>query len=243
MTLRDFTGPLRHHAGDVWHAVQDLYLRWRIKRQGGSYTDFYAVKMNRKAQRRGRTVNGRPEEKTFQLAFLQSQGLRSDTALLDYGCGAAAAGINFIRYLEPNCYTGADISQECIDLALAQVRHYGLEDKQPRFTHLPGGALDSLAGTTFDVVWAQSVFTHMPSHAIKSLLVQLPNLLRPKAVFYATFAPTSGTYRRGRVKNFYYNPDSLVAMAREAGFLCEIVEEWIHPLSQTDTMLRLTLPG
>ena len=179
MTLRHVTSRLRHHAGDFWHAAQDLYLLAHIRNRGGSYTDFYAAKMDRKAQRVGSTVNGRPEDKTFHLKFLQAHGLHADTAFLDYGCGAAAAGINIIRYLDPNRYTGADISLACLDLARVQVREYGLEARQPRFVHVAGGTLEALAGTTYDMVWAQSVLTHMPPDAIKSLLWHLSTLLSP----------------------------------------------------------------
>ena len=118
-----------------------------------------------------------------------------------------------------------------------------LEAKQPHFVHLAGGTLDALAGTTYDIVWVQSVLTHMPPDAIKSLLLHLPDLLRPKAVFYATFSCTDGTSHRSRVKNFYYKPDLLLAMASEAGFQCEIVDEWVHPASKTDKLLRFTMPA
>ena len=119
MVFRHFTGRLRHHAGDFWHAAQDLYLLSRIRIGGGSYTDFYAARMDRKAQRLGSRLFGPPEQKTFQLKFLQAHGLHADTALLDYGCGGAAAGINFIQYLDPNRYTGADISRASLDIARA----------------------------------------------------------------------------------------------------------------------------
>lgn len=241
MSVRELVGRARYRAGDVYHAMQDWWLYWRVRRSGGSYTDFYEAKMNRKAAKNGITVNGRPSDKQFQLAFLQRHGLRPDVDFLDYGCGAGAAAVNFVGYLEEGRYTGADISEACVDLARAQLSGAGLAGKRPVFVHLPGGSLAGLKSRTFDVIWAQSVFTHMPPDAIGALFDQLPALMKPGARFYATFAHSDNpSPRRNRVKNYDYSPAFLRRLADARGFTCTFVDDWVHPASPNDRMLRLS---
>jgi len=91
--VKNFSG-LRHFAGDIWHQVQDQILFWNVKRRGGTYTDFYAIKMDRKALKDGMEVSGRPKDKIFHLDFLREQGLVPSMHFLDFGCGAAASGFH-----------------------------------------------------------------------------------------------------------------------------------------------------
>lgn len=232
---------LRYQAGDVWHAMQDAALLWQVRRRGGSYADFYAAKMDRKARKIGVEVNGRPEDKAFHLVFLRQQGLQPSMDMLDYGCGAAAAGVSFIGFLDRGRYTGADVSQECLTLAAARLGSAGLSDKRPAFVHLPSGSLTPLEGRQFDIIWAQSVLTHMPPDLIATLFSAASRMLRPDGVFFATFAYSAHPRGQSRVKNFDYHTTELQTLAAQAGLAATVVETWVHPAGGNDKMLQLRL--
>ena len=227
-------GRLRYQAGDVWHAIQDRVLMWQTTRSGGSY-----AKMDRKARKIGVEVNGRPEDKAFHLAFLKKHGMVPSMRLLDYGCGAATAGVVFIAYLDEGGYTGADVSREVLNLAQERLGPAGLATKRPTFVHLAGGSLEPLAGRQFDRIWAQSVVSHMPADMVQSLLHGVKRLLAPEGAFFATFTYSDRSGLQTRVKNFDYHPDDLLAMASAAGLSASVVDGWVHPTSALDRMLKV----
>ena len=82
-------------------------------------------------------------------------------------------------------YVGADVSRECLKLASERVEHFGLGDKAPSFLHLPGGSLEPIRNKKFDVIWAQSVLTHLPETLIEQFfdLAKRDFCLKPKIFF------------------------------------------------------------
>src|ERR1043165_3214961 len=93
------------------HAIETaLYLLYRFL--GGNYADYYTKLTDR-------TVTSNPQwgmttDHRFQVEYLKKQGLELHHRVLDYGCGAIAAGLSFIEYLAPDNYTGADISAQAL---------------------------------------------------------------------------------------------------------------------------------
>ena len=226
---------------DAWNTSKDLLLLCRICLAGGSYTDFYAARMDKLAESVGETVTGRPEDKLFQLEYLEKHGLTPDAEFLDYGCGAVAAGVHFIKYLESGRYTGADISGRCIELAESRIQKLSLQGKEARLVHLPGGDLAKLNGRRFDIIWAQSVFTHMPADAIRGFLIAVRRFLKPSGRFFANFASAEGKRRRTSVKDFYYKSDLFLQAAKVTGYDCEIMSDWRHPAGAFDRLLCFSL--
>jgi len=233
------TARIRYKAGDVWHAVQDAALFWGTRLRGGTYADFYAAKMDRKARKIGVGVNGRPEDKAFHLAFLKANGLQRSMDFLDYGCGAAAAGVHFIEFLDPGRYTGADVSAECLALARGRLDPAGLSDRRAEFLYLPGGSLSPLAGRQYDIVWAQSVLTHLPADWVAIVFKAVAEMMRRDAACFATFTYSDRPGRQSRVKNFDYHADELLEIANRVGLAGSVVDSWVHPASPADRMLRL----
>ena len=70
--MKNFINNLHYRAGDIWHSIQDRHLFWQIKRNGGSYADFYEAKMDRKALKVGESVNGLPKDKEYHFEFLNT---------------------------------------------------------------------------------------------------------------------------------------------------------------------------
>jgi SAM-dependent methyltransferase len=207
-----------------------------------NYATFYAARMDRLATINSETACGTPSEKGFQIDYLIDHGLKEQSTLLDYGCGTASAGVLFIDYLNAGKYIGADISRECLEAGERRIESLELSDKQPRLIHLPGGSLEALQGHSFDIIWAQSVLTHMPPYDIKKLLVNIRKHMHPSGVFYATFAFTQGKPKRRLFKHWYYNSQFFLELANEVSLECELMPDWRHPDTESDKLIKLTLP-
>ena len=122
-----------------------------------------------------------------QFHYLKSHGLEPNHYFLDVGCGPLRGGVHFIRYLEPGHYYGVEKNEAVLETAReVELPRYGLVDKEP--TLRADESFDFAAlGQTFDVAWAQSVFTHLPVNSIIRCLINLEQALRPGGRFYATF--------------------------------------------------------
>lgn len=211
------------------------------KLRGTSYGAYYADRMNRIIRRNpnwGLNLN-----KRFQLDYLIAHGLRPDAHMLDYGCGALAAGIHFIDYLAPGKYVGVDISSEVLAEGQRRLVSKGLQNKHAELHRIEPGSVAALAGKRFDLIWAQSVFTHMPPDDIDRLLRDVRPFMHTKTRFYATFARTDGAIHQKRFKDWYYNVDFFRAAAAKFGFDIALMPDWSHPddCAATDTLIELTL--
>ena len=70
-----------------------------------------------------------------------------------------------------------------LKLASERVEHFGLGDKAPSFLHLPGGSLEPIRNKKFDVIWAQSVLTHLPETLIEQFFDLAKETLNPKVEY------------------------------------------------------------
>jgi len=237
--LLKYLSGLRHFAGDIFHHAQDQITFWNVKRQGGTYTDFYEIKMDRKALKDGIEVSGRPRDKVFHLDYLRKQGLVPSMHFLDFGCGAAASGVSIIEFLDKGRYTGADISQECLRHANSLIASNQLSDKAPVFLHLPGGSTAPLRNKQYDVIWAQSVLTHLPPAEIQTFFDLVKKHLAPGGRAFATYTHNNSSIEQKRTKNYEYNEGILQTMASNAGLRAKRLDCWIHPRSSLDYMLEI----
>jgi ubiquinone/menaquinone biosynthesis C-methylase UbiE len=214
----------------LWYALHKL--------TGSSYVDYYARRMDSIVSRN--PAWGLSLDRSYQLEYLRKHGLAREMAMLDYGCGALAAGLLFIQYLDAAKYFGVDISSKVLEEGGLRLRRQGLEHKNPTLVHLTGLSLAQLEGRRFDVIWAQSVFTHMPPDDIRAALAQLRRLMHADARFYATYAWSAQGPVQKNYKDWYYNPSYFSDAAREAGLTVEEMADWRHPADPAglDRMLR-----
>lgn len=213
------------------------YLTHKVR--GTPYASFYARMMDVRLQYN--PTWGLTSATDYQLEFLKTQGLDPSMHFLDYGCGAAAAGQHFIRYLDPGHYTGADVSEGVLAEAQRRIAEWGLDTKEPNFLLLPEGRLDPLVGRRFNIIWAQSVLTHMPPEDIRNLLSCIAGLLEEGGAFYATFA-RGDVIRQSQLKDWYYPVEAIFDLARGCGLRAKLVPTWRHPddPAGTDTLARIT---
>jgi ubiquinone/menaquinone biosynthesis C-methylase UbiE len=213
----------------------------------GDYVDFYEERQDGILRRDPATFEKLNRE--WQIEFLRKHGLKPGDRMLDYGCGPAAAGVYFIEYLEAGKWVGIDISGESIRVGQELVDRKGLRDKRPELLYTPGGKLDALAGREFDVILAQSVFTHLPPDEIIAILQRLRPFLAPGGRLFASFSCTKKGIVQQQLHNWYYDREFIDTAAREAGLQWKALEDWVHPYQHhmpsfaKSTLALFTLAG
>jgi SAM-dependent methyltransferase len=198
-----------------------------LLRAKGNYVDFYETRQDGILSRDPAAFEN--VEREWQFTFLRQHGLDPADRMLDYGCGPAAAGVYFIEYLEAGHWTGVDISGASIRVGEDLIARKGLREKRPELLHTPGGRLGALAGRAFDVILAQSVFTHLPPEETIAILKRLRPLLAPGGRFFASFSRTEAGIIQQQLHNWYYDFAFIETAAREAGWLWRELEDWWHP--------------
>ena len=155
----------------------DRLSRWLFKRRvdkiyrQNDYLDAYRMHTDLRAKRDPKTAVGGmwDEVGQMQIDFLTREGLAKDHRMLDIGCATLRGGRHFIAHLDPEGYTGIDISEGVIEAGKQLLVDEGLIDKWPRLIANTGGDLRFTMFTdeTFDFILAQSVFTHLKKEHIE----------------------------------------------------------------------------
>ena len=180
----------------------------------------------------------------LQFEFLKARGLARSHRLADVGCGALRGGVHFVRYLDPGRYYGLDVNASLLEAGRRELAAAGLAGRAPQLIADGGFAL-SRFGVEFDVALAVSVFTHLPMNHIVRCLVETRAVLRPGAVFYATYFEAPGNphlvplpHAPGGIVTHYdadpyhYAFAQVQWMAATAGMAVELVGPWGHPRDQ-----------
>lgn len=173
----------------------------------------------------------------FQLDWLRDRLRMPPTVdFLDYGCGTASAGKHIVDYLDEGRYTGVDISAVSINEGRRILDSHGLGAKQPALHVIPDGDLAPLGDKRFDIIWAQSVFTHLPPEVIEEVLVKLRAHLKPGGAIYAsaTLAGVGEGVLQVNPHNWFQEPAVLAACGEAAGYAMERMEGWHHPYGIPD---------
>lgn len=166
---------------------------------------------------------------------LLQQGLRPDSMVLDYGCGAMRLGYWIMRFLDPGCYHGIEPNQQHLEAGKKVVIGSGLlEEKTPTFSADANFNL-AVFDKKFDFIVARSIFTHFTPAAIEKVLMSLPGALTKSGVFIASYWPSESTEQHALRNppltlgekllaepaaagiNVAYSQDTLIEMARRHG--------------------------
>lgn len=209
---------------------------------GKPFIDGYVEHTNwRVAQDPREAIGGLWEEiGALQFDFLAREGLAPSDRLLDLGCGTLRGGRVFIRYLEPDRYTGIDISPACIEAARALIRDEGLEAKRPALLLNETRELKfaEFGGAEFDFILAQSVLTHLPPDLIAELFAHIGRVMQQRSKFYFTYWGAPRIKQLG-VKDFAYPWTFFRKLAASAGFEAfELSASYPHPRGQKMGMIR-----
>lgn len=152
-----------------------------------------------------------------QLDFLISRGLKPEHSLLDIGCGTGRLACKAVEYLDKGNYVGIDISEAAIDNCRKLIHKLFLTDKEPLFK-VESGGLASVQYLPFHMIWAHSVFTHLPEDAIDNIFWYLSRMAFGEFCF--TYKQSDAPRRSG-LKQFQYPISYLSQMAARHGLGCE----------------------
>lgn len=217
--------------------------------------NYYNLDRSRRAVERGehRSLVGGLWDEIGELTirFLIDRGLRADQTVLDVGCGCLRVGVHLVEFLDPGHYYGTDISEDLLTVGHeVELAERNLQEKVPREHLLADGGFefDRLPITEpFDVVLAQSVFTHLPGNHIRLCLHQLAAVTRPGSTFLATVFLCPDTYDWSKpIRHepggktsypaqdpYHYTADDLHSFVRDLPWRLESIEAWNHPRNQT----------
>jgi SAM-dependent methyltransferase len=219
-----------------------IYSAYRLA--GWNWIDFYAVRMD-KAGMKSCGKGPKPSleyvadaERHFE--FLKDCGLRPNDRFLDYGCGVMRLGLYLIPYLQPKRYTGVDISRNRMEIGYCLIESSGISRDALTTFVVPDLGLSELKGRQFDIVWAKSVFTHMPLADISVALRSIAKLLAPDGRFFFTYAVRERPKRRN-LKDFFYTTEMMRNVSEAAGFSFAVCSEW-DPGERGDVMACVSLP-
>jgi SAM-dependent methyltransferase len=120
------------------------------------------------------------EAKAALIGLLPDDWSFAGKQALDFGCGAGRTLRHFLSEAEDGSFWGVDIDARSIEW---------LQDALcPPLNVIQGPSAPPLAldSTSFDVVWALSVFTHLTDTSL-AWLAELHRLLRPGGLLIATY--------------------------------------------------------
>jgi len=109
------------------------------------------------------------------------QPIRPETKILDFGAGWGRTIRCFLRDADPSNLHGVDVSERYLTAA----RKTGIGNLR---IISPTGQLP-YPDQSFDIVYAYSVFTHLPKHVQDIWLPEIARVLRPGGLFVATVEP------------------------------------------------------
>jgi SAM-dependent methyltransferase len=166
-----------------------------------------------------------------QLGLLKLHGLQSGSKLLDVGCGALRLGVKAIDFLDPGCYFGIDCFRELLETGIErEVKpHAALMDKRPQFRVNSTFDLEPFGGVTFDMAMAQSVFTHLPPHAIELCIRNIMARMNPGGFFIATYNQSNegwAEFGRPYPHMTKYPLRLFASIARREGVAMEDIGAW-----------------
>src|SRR3954447_3263513 len=204
---------------------RDLVLRFKHR---GDHVSYYRAVMH-DAIVRGETTAVAVDRSSArwrrrgrrQFDYLVSQGLMPQQRMLDIGCGNLRAGRRFIAHLDAGNYWGIDISPDSIAGAYEVVRDEGLADKGPHLLVVSDLHFDFAEDEFFDVVHANSVFSHSPLSVVEECFAHIGRILKPTGFFDFTSNRTEGRERNTLGEDYYYRPETLLEAARRHGLKAE----------------------
>jgi len=201
------------------------------------YYEYYSIRMDKLLKN---NENWGLKGKEFQIEYLKLHGLKKNMFFLDYGCGAINSGRFFIDYLNTENYVGVDISKNAILLGKKRVEDFNLNYKKPTLIHLKTLNEISLLKRKFDIIWGQSVLTHMPPEDLLIFLQKIKICLNLNFKIYFTFAFDKNGPIQKNFKDWYYSNASLDKIGKKNNFKVSFLEDWKHPSSDIDKLVQFS---
>jgi SAM-dependent methyltransferase len=161
--------------------------------------------------------------------LLRHVGLRPDDRVLDLGCGTGRLTTHLVPFLNHGHYSGLDISEEALDIARARVPDEVRRDRAPTLTRNDDLRLEEVDGEV-DIVWANSLLTHLPKRDVVELLAHLADVLADEGQAFLTFFDEP----QQSAKDFGYTPGDIHDIGANLGVHVRIIDRdaFDHPKGQ-----------
>jgi SAM-dependent methyltransferase len=140
--------------------------------------------------------------------------------VLDLGCGTLRAGRYLIPYLDTGNYVGMDISEAALSAGRDRLFDPVVEAKAPALLVNDDLRLEELQ-QPMDVVWAQSLLTHLAPPAVEELFGGLARTLASDGVALLTFFDGE----RASPKDYGQDPAALQSLAGRNGLDATVIPE------------------
>ena len=234
------------HPGQVVPYAQRVCVDAWLRASSRDHVGYYRAVMRYKAGRsQDLAVGSRSpvqgaEFGQMQFSYLVRHGLARADRMLEIGCGNLRAGRYFIDYLDPGNYYGIDISPEMLLSAQRVLAEHRLQDKVPRLAFTNDLTFAFLPAGYFNVVHANSVFTHCPIGIIEECLAHVGRIMAPGAMFDFTFYHAEDTEYQVHHEDFYYRTETLAGLAAKHGLTARLMDDWVDPWDK-QPKIRVTL--
>jgi cyclopropane fatty-acyl-phospholipid synthase-like methyltransferase len=227
--LRGSHNSVRHR----FTTLPRLHLSYAMHRlAGGTWTDFYRKMVDRSAvasDLSAEQLDATVDNIRFQYEFLLRHGLSPHHRFLDYGCGRMRMGVHVAPYLQSGCYVGADISREAVAQGLALLQRRGIAAERVASVVLSDCKLRELAGRQFDVVWANSVVTHMPEEQVAEMLAAMRPLIAQGGRYFFSYSIADKSTRHN-FQDYYYTTATIERLVTAAGYSFEVAADYDSPV-------------
>jgi SAM-dependent methyltransferase len=234
------------HPGQVVPFIERVCVDAWLRARHRDHVNYYRAVMRYKAGRSlDLAVGSRSSEQgaefgQMQFSYLVRHGLVPTSRMLEIGCGNLRAGRFFIGYLDPGNYCGIDISPDVLFSAQQVLAEDQLQDKVPRLAVTKDLTFAFLPAQYFDVVNANSVFTHCPIEIIEECFAHVGRVMAPGAFFDFTFYNSHDTDYQVYHEDFYYRTETLVKLAAKHGLTARLMDDWLDPWDR-QPKIRITL--
>lgn len=195
---------------ESFRSVEDDFWLW-AHTSGYQKSRFLQQWLPRMPERKiQREFTGASGKRTMKKAFLAYQlfktmvhrygeGIKPESKILDFGCGWGRLIRFFLKDVEAANLFGVDCCEPMIDLC----KHSNL---YANFLTIDPTPPLTFADKTFDVIFAFSVFSHLPEGLHKGWLREFSRILKPGGVFIATTRPRSFILRLALLRFLLFLP-------------------------------------
>lgn len=137
------------------------------------------------------------------------------TRLVDYGCGSLRLGQHAVRYLDPGCYWGIDVSSRFLGEGRTLLGPKLIADKQPRLDLIDDATIDRIHRWKPDAIISNAVLQHVPPEELPAYFERLARMMVAGTRAVIMFIPDA---RLARVKamSWAQPPRLLEGLARLA---------------------------
>ncbi len=169
-----------------------------------------------------------PGIENLVIKFLIAQGVKPSDSLLDIGCGCFRIGNNIIEYLEKGNYYGIDARQSILNAGFEFILSPEALAKAPQALASWDFEFEKFGRETFDVMYAQSLITHIPESEVRLLFRKIDEFLSVDGVAFVTFHEGPRTDENP----LFWSQQDLRSFLEHTDLHFQYIGEWGHPRNQ-----------